>query len=99
MKIKIQYVNLDNSNSLSTYTIKKLEGLAKKYDWVINCSVSFKEDNNYQKNWKICNMELSLPGPRIFASSTERNFEMAVKETIGDLEKQLKKRKQVFATY
>ena len=44
---------------------------------------------------KICEMELSLPGPKIFASSKEKNFEMAVKETISDIQKQLKKRKEL----
>jgi putative sigma-54 modulation protein len=42
---------------------------------------------------------LSLPGPRIFATSNERNYELAVKETISDLEKQLKKRKETFKTH
>lgn len=44
-------------------------------------------------------MELSLPGPRIFATSNERNFEVGVRETISDLERQLKKRKEVYKTY
>jgi len=44
-------------------------------------------------------MELSLPGPKIFATSNEANYEDAVKHTIKDLEKQLKKRKEVFKTH
>ena len=44
-------------------------------------------------------MELSLAGPRIFASSNEKNYELAVKQTISDLEKQLKKRKGVLKPY
>ena len=48
---------------------------------------------------KICEMELSLAGPRIFASSNEKNYELAVKHTISDLDKQLKKRKAVLKPY
>ena len=59
----------------------------------------FKQDNNHKEQGKICNMELSLPGPRIFATSTEKNFESAVKETINDLDIQLKKRKKTFSTH
>jgi len=37
-------------------------------------------------------MEISLYGPRIFASSNEKSYEEAVKNTISDLDKQLNKR-------
>jgi putative sigma-54 modulation protein len=90
---------MDSSESLSEYTKEKLEKLAKKYDWLISCDVFFKQDNNQKAQGKICNMELSLPGPRIFATSTEQNFESAVKETINDLDIQLKKRKKTFSTH
>ncbi len=99
MNIIIQYVNMDSSESLSKYTTEKLEKLAKKYDWLISCDVFFKQDNNQKEQGKICNMELSLPGPRIFATSTEKNFEAAVKETINDLDIQLKKRKHTFSAH
>ncbi|MCB0425504.1 MAG: HPF/RaiA family ribosome-associated protein, partial [Mangrovimonas sp.] len=42
MTVNIQYVNMDSSESLSTYTKEKLEKLAKKYDWLISCDVAFK---------------------------------------------------------
>jgi putative sigma-54 modulation protein len=90
---------MDSSESLSQYTTEKLEKLAKRYDWLIACDVFFKQDNNQKEQGKICNMELSLPGPKIFATSTEKNFEMAVKETINDLDIQLKKRKKTFSAH
>ena len=99
MNIIIQYVNMDSSESLSEYTKEKLQKLAQKYDWLISCDVFFKQDNNQKTQGKICNMELSLPGPKVFATSTEKNFESAVKETINDLSIQLKKRKQTFSTH
>jgi len=90
---------MDSSESLSKYTTEKLEKLSKKYDWLITCDVFFKQDNMQKEPGKICNMELSLPGPRIFATSTESNFELAVKETINDLDIQLKKRKETLSTH
>ena len=42
----------------------------------------------------ICEIELSLPRPRLFASAKEHNYELAVKKTISELEHQLKKAKQ-----
>lgn len=99
MTINIQFVNLDYSNSLADFTTKKLKKLAEKYEWLINADVFFKEEGTNPDKGKICNIKLSLPGPQVFATSDEKNFEMSVKETISDLEIQLKKRKQVFKAY
>ncbi|OIQ18759.1 ribosome-associated translation inhibitor RaiA [Lacinutrix sp. MedPE-SW] len=88
----IQYVDIKSSDTLSTYTEKQLEKLNKKFNRIITARVYFKIENNATLNGKICEIDLSISGPKIFASSNEKNFEMAVKETISDLEKQLEKR-------
>ena len=99
MTVNFQYVNTDVSETLSQFTEKKLRKLADKYEFLISAQVYFKHDDKDHEAGKICNIELSLPGPRIFATSNERNYEVAVSETINDLIRQLKKRKQVFKTY
>lgn len=99
MTVNIQYVGVDVSETLSAFTKEKLEKLFNRYEFVINATVHFKQDDNQHDIGKICNIELSLPGPRIFATSNERNFEVSVRETISDLERQLKKRKQVYKTH
>ena len=87
------------SESMSNYVTEKLERLYKKYDWIISAEVHFGVEQNAKENGKICKIELSAPGPRIFASSDDNNYEDAVKRTIKDLEIQLKKRKEVYKTY
>ncbi len=99
MTVNFQYVDIDASDWLSNHATEKLNKLANKYEFLINAEVFFKEDKNQPVDSKICNIQLSLPGPRIFATSNEKNYEMAVKETISDLEKQLKKRKETYKTY
>jgi putative sigma-54 modulation protein len=99
MTINIQYVRMATSEAMNEYVTKKLEKLGKKYEWVISAAVHFEVEHNAKTNGKICKMELSLPGPRIFATSNERNYELAVKNTLKDLEAQLRKRKQVFSTH
>ncbi|MAO07119.1 MAG: ribosomal subunit interface protein [Alteromonas sp.] len=94
MTSDIQFVKMPTSEALTQFTTEKLNKLSSKYSWVIHADVFFKTENNATQE-KTCEMELSLPGPKIFASSTEKNFELAVKQTISDLEKQLKKRKEV----
>jgi len=99
MTVNFQYVGVDVSETLSVFTQEKLDKLSSKFEFLISATVYFKQEENNNETGKICNIELSLPGPRIFANSNERNFEVAVRETINDLERQLKKRKQVYKTY
>lgn len=99
MTINIQYVHMATSETMDAYVTKKLERLGKKYEWLIGAEVHFEVEHNDKEKGKICKMELSAPGPRIFASANEDNYEDAVKRTIKDLEKQLNKRKQIFKTH
>ena len=96
MTIDIQYVQMPTSESMNTFVTQKLNKLAKKYDWVIRAQVHFKLENDHTKKGNVCEIELSAPGPRLFAKSNEEHFEKAAICTIKDLEKQLKKRKELF---
>ncbi|MEY8847705.1 ribosome-associated translation inhibitor RaiA [Psychroserpens sp. XS_ASV72] len=99
MNVNIRYVDVDVSETLNTFTEDKLSKLFNRYEFLVGATVRFKKDENSHDKGKICDMELSLPGPRIFATSDEAQYEVAVRETIKDLERQLKKRKQVFKTH
>ena len=99
MTVNIQYVGVDVSETLSNFAEEKLKKIFNRYEFLISAAVHFKQDENEHDIGKICNIELSLPGPRIFATSNERNFEVSVRETIKDLERQLEKRKEVYKTY
>jgi ribosome-associated inhibitor A len=99
MTINIQYVHMATSEAMNEYVTKKLEKLNNKYEWIISAEVHFEHEHGSKTKGKICKMELSVPGPRIFAASNEKNYELAVKETLKDLERQLKKRKQTFQTH
>lgn len=99
MTVNFQYVNTDVSETLSAITEEKLGKLAEKFEFIIAAQVYFKHDDKDHKAGKICNIELSLPGPRIFAKSNKHNYELAVSETINDLTRQLKKRKEIYNTH
>jgi putative sigma-54 modulation protein len=98
MTVNFQYVGIDVSETLSQFTKVRLEKLATKYEFIISAQVYFKHDDNNHDAGKICNIELSLPGPRIFATSSESSYEGSVNETIRDLTRQLKKRKETYNT-
>jgi len=99
MTVNFQYVNVDVSETLSQFTTERLNKLSEKYEFLISAQVYFKQDEKDHEAGKICNVELSLPGPRIFATSNEREYELAVSETIRDLNRQLEKRKETYKVY
>lgn len=99
MTVNFQYLKMPTSDSMNEFVEKRLAKLAEKYDWVIRAEVIFKMENNVYGKGNICEIELSLPGPKIFASSKGESFEAAAKETILDLERQLKKRKAKMITH
>ncbi len=96
MTINFQYIHMPESSSLSEIVTRNLEKLGKKYQFVIRAEVFFKLGNGTDGNNKICEIQLSAPGPRIFAKSNENNFEKSAANTISDLERQLRKRKEQF---
>lgn len=96
MIIDIQYIQMPTSKSMTSIIKQKLEKLTKKYNWIISANIFLKSENDSKGNGKICEIQLGVPGLRLFAKSNENNFEKVVVETIHDLEKQLKKRNDFF---
>ena len=99
MQINIQYVQMPTSESLNGIITKKLEKLEHKYNWIIKAEVFIKQEKSGSGDIKICEIELSAPGPRIFASTKTDDYEKAVAGTIKDLNRQLEKRKHSFASH
>lgn len=99
MEVNVQFVKMPTSESMEAFVNRRLEKLAKRYEWIIKADVFYKIENDPKGKGKICNIQLSLPGPQIFATSNKISFEAATDETISDLEKQLKKRKSELKPY
>lgn len=99
MEVHVQYQKMMTSDSLTKILMKKLEGLEQKYSWLIKANVLFKTENDKTGEGKICEIELSAPGPRIFAKSNTDDFEKSMSKTIDDLKRQLEKRQATFSTH
>ena len=99
MEINVQFVKMKTSESMEAFAIKKLNKLVNKYDAIIRADVFYKLENDPKGKGKICEIQLSLYGPRIFATSNEKNFELATDKTIDDLNKLLSKRKKKIKPY
>ena len=94
MNINFEYDDVKASERLEIFTGKKLSKLFDKYDTIIRADVLFKTENTSSPDTgMICNIRLSIPGPRLFAESSNGNFEASIVKSIDDLERQLQKRK------
>ncbi len=99
MKTVFEYTNVSGSERLENLATDKLNYLSDKYPFLIRGDVFFKKENRSDDTGHICGIRLSAPGPRLYASSDEKNFEEAIAETIRDLNDQLEKRKDKMKSY
>lgn len=96
MVVNIQYQKMKSSESLNRLLLKKLDRVSAKYSWVIKANVLFKTEHDKTGEDSICEIELSAPGPRIFAKTKSNDFEKSMAETVDDLKRQLEKRQGMF---
>ena len=95
MDITFEYDGIQSSNRLEMMILEKLNKLGSKYDFIIRTRVFLKTTNTSSpETGKICKIQLSVPGPLLFAESNAANFETAIAETISDLTRQLAKKKE-----
>ena len=100
MELVFEYHNVEASNRLEKLVKDKLEKLYQKYDDIIRADIFFKTENTTSaESGMICNIRLSLPGPRLFAEASHSEFSRSISESVGDLDRQLKKRKEKNQTY
>lgn len=95
MNINFEYNQVKASERLEALAIKKLEKLEDKYDFIIRADVFFRSENTSAKQTgKICNIRLSVPGPRLFAEASHATYEASIASSVEDLERQLRRRKE-----
>lgn len=100
MNINFEYHNVKASNRLEIMAAEKIEKLCNKYDFLVRSDVFFKTENTSEPDTGMqCNIRLSLPGPRMYAESSNASFEASIAESISELERQLEKRKSKMKTY
>ena len=93
MTTQIQFVNMPESDYVRSVVEKKMEKLGKKYSWINSARVSIRQQKTSTNKDKICEIDLSVPGPKLFVKAQEEGFEQAVGAAFLNLESVLKKRK------
>lgn len=94
MDINFEYHDVKASQRLEELATEKVNKLLDKFDFIVRADVFFKAENTSDhKKGKVCNIRLSIPGPRLFAESSRASFEAAIAEAAAELDIQLRKRK------
>jgi putative sigma-54 modulation protein len=98
MKLNIQSIHFDADVKLLDFVQKKLDKLDTFYDKIVEGEVSLKLQNT-DKNNKLVQVKLSIPGNDLIAKEEGAAFEEATDKAYESLKRQLTKHKEKMATY
>jgi putative sigma-54 modulation protein len=94
MKVNTQSVNFTADQKLIDFIQKRMDKLELFYDKVIQADVYLKVENTSDKENKIFEARVEVPGDTFVVKKQCRSFEEGADTAAASLERQLKKRKQ-----
>ncbi|MAP54564.1 ribosome-associated translation inhibitor RaiA [Altibacter sp.] len=99
MKVNVQTPNFVADVKLIHFIERKLNKLEQFYDKIVFADVFLKVQKTSEKQNKIVEILLSVPGDDLIVKKEARTFEVGADECIHSLERQLKKRKHKQRAY
>jgi putative sigma-54 modulation protein len=97
MKVTVHAVNFAIDRKLVDYTEEKMGKLEKYFDKIIAADVFFKVEKTSEKENKIAEVKILVPGDEFLVKKQCKSFEEAVEECSESLERLLLKRKEKVA--
>jgi putative sigma-54 modulation protein len=94
MNIQIHSVRFDADKKLIDFVHQKLEKLTQFDEDIVNAEVYLRLDKDQERENKISEIKLELPGGPLFARKQSKTFEEATDEAIDALKKQITRHKQ-----
>jgi len=95
----VQSVNFNADQKLIDFIQVRLDKLEHYYDKVIFADVFLKMQNTSDKENKVSEILLSIPGGDLIVKKTCKKFEECVDECVSTLQRQLKKKKEKMKAY
>ena len=99
MKVNTQSVNFNADQKLLDFIQKRMDKLDVFYDKIIKSDVFLKLENTSDKENKIFEARVSVPGDSFVVKKQCKSFEEGADIAIASLERQLKKRKEKLRSY
>ena len=99
MKVFVQSVNFNADKELVEFVEKKVESLEKYYDKIVDSEVFLKVQQSSEKENKIVEVKINVPGNDFVVKKVCKTFEEGVVLTVDSLRRQLNKRKEKRRSY
>ncbi|WP_299159974.1 HPF/RaiA family ribosome-associated protein [uncultured Tenacibaculum sp.] len=94
MKVFTQSVNFTADKKLIDYIEKRIEGLEKFHDKIVDAEVFLKVQKTSEKENKITEVKINIPGNELMVKKQTKTFEEGVSIAIESLKRSLKKSKE-----
>lgn len=94
MKVNVQSVNFNIDQKLVDFVQTKMDNLEKFYDKIIGADVYLKVQKTSDKENKIAEIKINIPGDDLMVKKQCKTFEEGVDLAAESLRRQLRKRKE-----
>jgi len=99
MKVNVNAVNFTVDRKLVDFVQFRIEKLEKYYDKIVSSEVYLKLENTSDKENKIVEIKLHVPGDEFLVKKLCKTFEEAIELASESLERLLVKRKEKIRTH
>ena len=94
MKVFTQSVNFNADKQLMDLVEDKVSALIKFHDKIVNAEVFLKVQNTSDKENKITEIKINIPGSELIVKRETKTFEEGVNAAVDNLKRQLKRSKE-----
>ena len=94
MKVFTQSVNFNADKKLISFVEEKVSNLTKYHDKIVNAEVFLKVMNTSDKENKITEVKINIPGSELIIKREAKTFEEGVNSAVDNLKRQLKRSKE-----
>ncbi len=99
MKVDVHAVNFNVDGKLVDFIHERLNKLEKYYDKVVTADVYLKVEKTSEKENKIAELKIHVPGDDLLVKKQCKSFEEAIEQAAESLERLLVKRKEKIRTH
>jgi putative sigma-54 modulation protein len=99
MKVNVHAVNFNVDKKLLDFVQERMDKLEKYYDRVVASDVFLKVEKTSEKENKIVEIKINVPGDDFLVKKQCKTFEEAMEQSAESLERLLVKRKEKLRTH
>lgn len=99
MKVNVHAVNFTVDKKLVDFVQERMDKLEKYYDRVVSSDVFMKVEKTSEKENKIVEMKINVPGDDFLVKKQCKSFEEAIEQAAESIERLLVKRKEKLRTH